>query len=46
MIRDQIKDEQYFGEYIEQQKQRINKFQNKLDENEVSPDRVFAVQKK
>lgn len=46
MIRDQIKDEQYFGEYIEQQKQRINKFQNKLDKNEVALDRVFAVQKK
>lgn len=46
MIRDQIKDEQYFSEYIEQQEKRINNFQNKLDRDEVALDRVFAVREK
>ncbi|KGL39572.1 hypothetical protein BMT55_06760 [Listeria newyorkensis] len=46
MIRDYIKDELYFKEYIAQQKQRIEKFQLKLDANEVAENRVFAVKEK
>ncbi|MBA3925547.1 PoNe immunity protein domain-containing protein [Listeria rustica] len=46
MIRDHIKDELYFKDYIEQQEKRIEKFQLKLDENEVAENRIFAVKEK
>ena len=42
-VRDKIKDEAYFKIYLEKELNRIIKFQNKLDNNEVKPDRVMPV---
>lgn len=46
MLRDTIKNQEYFINYIKQQEQRIEKFQFKLNNNEVSEERVYAVQEK
>lgn len=45
-MRDKIKKLAYFEEYITQEKMRIDKFQTKLDANEVSSDRIFPVKEK
>jgi hypothetical protein len=46
MIRDKIKDAKYFLEYIAQQNNRIENFQNKLDKNEVNSERIFSIRYK
>lgn len=45
-MRDSIKDEQYFDEYITQQENRISKFCHKLQSGEVEEDRVIPITKK
>lgn len=46
MVRDLLKDKNYFNEYIAEEEQRINKFELKLRNNEVREDRVLNVKKK
>lgn len=42
-MRDKIKDKQYFIEYIEEEMNRIERFQSKLNANEVKKDRILPV---
>lgn len=46
MIRDNLKDQNYFLAYIEEEEQRIHKFETKLRDNEVREDRIFNVKRK
>ena len=46
MVRDLLKDNNYFNEYIVEEEKRINKFEIKLRNNEVREDRVLNVKKK
>ena len=46
MIRDNLKNKEYFLEYITEEENRINKFKIKLCNNEVREDRVLSVRKK
>lgn len=46
MIRDLLKDKEYFMEYIAEEKARIKKFETKLINQEVREDRVLSVRKK
>lgn len=46
MVRDRIMDEKYFNEYIQEEEERIKKFKNKLEANEVKDDRIVPVQRK
>ncbi|MBC1291021.1 DUF1911 domain-containing protein [Listeria booriae] len=46
MIRDHIKDELYFEAYIRQQKNRIERFQLKLNVDDVAETRIFAIKEK
>ncbi|WP_109852727.1 PoNe immunity protein domain-containing protein [Aquimarina sp. AU58] len=46
MIRDSIKTTEYFNIFIQRERERINKFQDKLDKNEIKEDRVISVKKK
>lgn len=43
MVRDKIKDVQYFNVFINEDMQRIEKFKNKLNNNEVKKDRILPV---
>lgn len=45
-MRDRLKDKQYFIEYINEEKMRIEKFETKLKNNEVKKERVLPVMKK
>lgn len=46
MVRDLLKDANYFKEYIAEEEARINKFELKLQKNEVREDRVLSVTRK
>lgn len=46
MMRDIVMNEQYFSEYIQEELQRVKKFMDKLEKNEVREDRVYSVKKK
>ncbi|WP_240317789.1 PoNe immunity protein domain-containing protein [Bacillus wiedmannii] len=46
MLRDTLKDKEYFLEYIAEEEDRINKFETKLRNNEVREDRILNVRKK
>ncbi|MED2790305.1 DUF1911 domain-containing protein [Bacillus wiedmannii] len=46
MLRDTLKDKEYFLEYIAEEEGRINKFETKLRNNEVREDRILNVRKK
>ena len=46
MLRDTLKDKEYFLEYISEEEDRINKFETKLRNNEVREDRILNVRKK
>lgn len=46
MVRDLLKDNNYFNEYIAEEEKRIIKFELKLRNNEVREDRVLNVKKK
>ncbi|SOC44178.1 PoNi-like cognate immunity protein [Ureibacillus acetophenoni] len=46
MIRDLLKEEEYFIEYIAEETARIKKFETKLNNHEVREDRVLSVRKK
>jgi len=46
MVRDSLKDDKYFQEYVAEEENRINKFELKLSNNEVREDRVINVKKK
>ena len=46
MLRDKIKNEEYFENYLEEDNLRINKFQEKIDGNQVKEDRIFSVKRK
>ena len=45
-MRDCLKDVQYFNEFLEEEEARIQKFQAKLDNNEVKADRILPVMSK
>ena len=45
-MRDTVMNEQYFAEYILEETERIRKFQNKLENNEVRDDRIYSVKRK
>ncbi len=42
-MRDQIKNAEYFNEFIKEDSERIKKFSNKLESGAVRPDRVQPV---
>jgi len=42
-MRDKLKNEQYFDEFIEEDSERIKKFISKLEKGEVRKDRIFPV---
>ncbi|BCC94484.1 PoNe immunity protein domain-containing protein [Bacillus cereus] len=46
MLRDTLKDKEYFLEYISEEEDRIKKFETKLRNNEVREDRILNVRKK
>ena len=46
MVRDLLKYNNYFNEYIVEEKKSINKFELKLRNNEVREDRVLNVKRK
>jgi len=46
MIRDSIKDKQYFENYLSKQSERADNFRSKLNSNEVKDDRLAAVRRK
>lgn len=45
-MRDRLKDKQYFIEYINEEKKRIEKFEAKLMNNEVKNERILPVRRK
>jgi hypothetical protein len=42
-VRDKIKDEAYFDAYLDKEKNRLVKFQLKLDNNEIREDRILPI---
>lgn len=45
-MRDQIKDREYFNEFLQEEQARITRFSDKLANSEVKPERQLAVKKK
>lgn len=45
-MRDKIKDKEYYKEYIAEEISRINKFESKLQKNEVNIERILPVKRK
>ena len=45
-MRDQIKDREYFNEFLQEEQARITRFSDKLANGEVKPDRQLAVKTK
>ena len=45
-MRDKLMNEQYFSEFINEELERINRFNTKLRNNEVREDRIYSVKKK
>ena len=42
-MRDQIKDREYFNEFLQEEQARITRFSDKLANSEVKPERQLAV---
>ena len=45
-MRDQIKDREYFNEFLQEEQARITRFSDKLANSEVKPERQLAVKTK
>ena len=45
-MRDQIKDREYFNEFLQEEQARITRFSDKLANSEVKPERQLAVKQK